>query len=63
MFLPLSDSLSHGVKSKVKDVIKEKKGVALRLPPGKWSAFYEQFKPPQRNMRGLYRNIVLKHGH
>lgn len=61
VFLPLSANVPLGVRRKVKDALEQKNAVALRLPPGRWTAYYEQFKAPQRNMVGLYRNIVLKH--
>jgi hypothetical protein len=61
VFLPLSTDIPRGVQSKVKQVLAENNAVALRLPAGRWTAFYEQFEAPQANMVGLYRNIVLKH--
>jgi hypothetical protein len=61
VFLPLSADMPRGVQSKVKEVLGENNAVALRLPAGRWTAFYEQFEPPQANMVSLYRNVVLKH--
>jgi hypothetical protein len=61
VFLPLSEDIPRGVKSKIKEVLGEKNAVALRLLAGRWTAYYEQFEAPQANMVGLYRNIVLKH--
>ena len=61
VFLPLSADMPHGVQSKVKEVLGENNAVVLPLPAGRWTAFYEQFEPPQANMVGLYRNVVLKH--
>jgi hypothetical protein len=61
MFLPMVSTLLKGVRSKVDEVLRAKNGVVMKLPPGKWIAFYEQFAAPQRNIRGLYRNIVLRH--
>ena len=55
------EGLPGGVQSKVKEVLGDNNGVALRLPAGRWTAFYEQFEPPQANMVALYRNVVLKH--
>jgi hypothetical protein len=49
------------VQSKVEEVLRGKNAVALPLPAGQWTAYYEQFDAPQANMVGLYRNIVLKH--
>jgi hypothetical protein len=61
LFLPVSPDIPRGVRSKVKEVLGENNAVALRLPAGRWTAFYEQFEAPQANMVGLYRNVVLKH--
>jgi hypothetical protein len=61
VFLPLSADVPRGVQSKVKEALGEGGAVALRLPAGHWSAFYEQFEAPQANMVSLYRNVVLKH--
>ncbi len=61
VFLPLSADMPRGVQSKVKEVVGKNNAVALRLPAGRWTAFYEQFDAPQANMVGLYRNVVLKH--
>jgi hypothetical protein len=61
VFLPLSADMPRGVQSKVTEVLRENNAVPLRIPAGRWTAFYEQFEPPQANMVGLYRNIVLKH--
>jgi hypothetical protein len=61
VFLPLSADIPRIVQSKVKEVLGEDNAVALRLPAGRWTAYYEQFDAPQANMVGLYRNIVLKH--
>jgi hypothetical protein len=61
VFLPLPADIPRGVQSKVKEVLGEKNAVALRLPAGRWTAFYEQFEAPDANMVGLYRNIVLRH--
>ena len=61
VFLPLSGDIPPGVQGKVKDVLGTKNAVALRLPPGRWTAYYEQFDAPQANMVGLYRNFVLQH--
>jgi hypothetical protein len=61
VFLPLPADIPRGVQSKVKEVLGENNAVALRLPAGRWTAFYEQFDAREANMVGLYRNIVLKH--
>lgn len=61
VFLPLSGDMPRSVQSKVKEVLGENNAVPLQLPPGRWTAYYEQFDAPQANMVGLYRNIVLKH--
>jgi hypothetical protein len=61
VFLPLSENIPRSVGKIVKAVLKEKNAAALQLPAGRWTAYYEQFDPPQPNMAGLYRNIVLKH--
>jgi hypothetical protein len=61
VFLPLPAGIPRGVQSKVKEVLRARNAVALRLPAGRWTAYYEQFDGPQANMVGLYRNIVLKH--
>ena len=61
VFLPLRASLPTNLASEVKKVLKDKDGVALPLPAGRWTAYYEQYDPPQKNLRGLYRNVVLKH--
>ena len=61
VFLPLAKPIPHVVSSKVKEVLEENNAVALALPAGRWTAYYEQFDAPQPNMAGLYRNIVLKH--
>jgi hypothetical protein len=61
VFLPLSADFPPSVQSKVNEVLGENTAVALRIPAGRWTAFYEQFEAPQANMIGLYRNIVLKH--
>ncbi|HMQ05051.1 MAG TPA: hypothetical protein PKD26_14115 [Pyrinomonadaceae bacterium] len=61
VFLPLSADMPCGVQSQVKEVLGENNAFALGLPPGHWTAFYEQFEAPQANMLGLYRNVVLKH--
>jgi hypothetical protein len=61
VFLPLSGVVPASVRSQVKEALKEENAVALPLPAGRWTAYYEQFEAPQRNMREHYRNIVLKH--
>lgn len=61
VFLPLSTKVPSNVRSKVKEELEQENAVALRLPPGRWTAYYEQFEAPQRNMVALYRNIVLRH--
>ena len=61
VFLPMPKTLPLGVASKAEELIHEGNAVALPLPAGRWTAFYEQFDAPQENMRGLYRNIVLRH--
>jgi len=61
LFLALSARVPDGVLCKVKEVLAERNAVALRLPAGRWDAYYEQFDAPQANMVALYRNIVLKH--
>ena len=61
VFLPLSADIPRVVQSRVKELLGENKAVAIRLPAGRWTAFYEQFEVRQANMAGLYRNIVLKH--
>jgi hypothetical protein len=61
VFLPLSESLPIEFGNKIKQVVDQKNAVVLDLPAGMWSAYYEQFEPPQPNMVGLYRNIVLEH--
>lgn len=61
VFLPLSADVPRGVQSKVKEVLGDNNAVALPLPAGRWTAFYEQFEAPQLNMVGLYRNVVLMH--
>ena len=61
VFLPLSADMPRTVQSKVEEVLGESSGVALRLPAGHWSAFYEQFEAPQASMVSLYRNVVLEH--
>jgi hypothetical protein len=61
VFLPLSSTLPSSVRRKVKEVLDGMHAVSIRLPAGRWMACYEQFEPPQKNMVGLYRNIVLKH--
>jgi len=61
IFLPLSADMPRGVQSKVMEAVGKNNAVALRLPAGRWTAFYEQFEPPQANMVGLCRNVVLKH--
>jgi hypothetical protein len=61
VFLPLSSDIPRSVRSKFNDALGENNAVALRLPAGRWVAFYEQFESPQANMVRLYRNIVLKH--
>jgi hypothetical protein len=61
VFLPLPAELPRKIRAKVRELLDENNAVALRLPAGKWTAYYEQFKAPQKNMMGLYRNIVLKH--
>lgn len=61
VFLPLSATAPSNVRSKVEEALDEAEAVALRLPAGRWTAYYEQFEPPQKNMVAIYRNIVLKH--
>ena len=61
VFLPLAADMPRSVQSKVEEVLGDGSGVALLLPAGRWSAFYEQFEAPQANMASLYRNVVLKH--
>jgi hypothetical protein len=61
VFLPLPPEVPSSLRSKVKEVLGENNAVALRLPAGRWTAYYEQFDAPRANMVGLYRNIVLKH--
>ena len=41
VFLPLSADMPRGVQNKVKEVLEERSAVALRLPAGHWSAYYE----------------------
>jgi hypothetical protein len=61
VFLPLTSDIPRSVQSKIKEVLRDNIAVALRLPAGRWAAFYEQFEAHQANTGGLYRNIVLKH--
>ncbi len=61
VFLPHATTLPSCVRSKVKEVLDQSNAVALPLPAGRWTAYYEQFEAPQENMVGLYRNIVLIH--
>jgi hypothetical protein len=61
LYLPLSEDIPRGVQRKVKEVLGQNNAVALRLPAGRWTAYYEQFDAPQTSMVRLYRNIVLKH--
>lgn len=61
VFLPLSAKLTPSVRSEAKKALRGNGAVGLRLPAGRWTAYYEQFEPPEANMVGLYRNIVLKH--
>src|SRR5262249_52886472 len=61
VLLPLSAQVPFSMRHKVQETLEQGNAVALRLPPGRWTAFYEQFDAPQANMVGLYRNIVLKH--
>ena len=52
VFLPLTTNVPPAVEGKVKEVLGEKNAVALRLPAGRWTAYYEQFDAPQANMVG-----------
>ncbi|HYV39160.1 MAG TPA: hypothetical protein VE988_25965 [Gemmataceae bacterium] len=61
VFLPFSSTVPSSVRNKVEEVLQKANAVSMRLPAGRWTAYYEQFEPPQKNMVGLYRNIVLKH--
>jgi hypothetical protein len=61
VFLSLSAQIPTSARRKVKEALELNNAVALRLPAGRWRAFYEQFEAPQANMVGLYRDIVLRH--
>jgi hypothetical protein len=61
VFLPHAATFPHALRRKVKEALEAHNAVALPLPAGQWTAYYEQFDAPQDNMRGFYRNIVLKH--
>lgn len=61
MFLPLSQDLPFCVEKRVMETLEENNAIALRLPAGHWTAYYEQFEAPHANMVACYRNIVLQH--
>lgn len=61
VFLPLSEDIPPSVQSEVMTLLGKNNAVALQIPAGRWTAYYEQFESPSTNAVGLYRNIVLKH--
>ena len=61
VFLPLPAKIPARVRRKVNEVLRHNNALLLRLPAGRWTAYYAQFDAPRANMVGLYRNIVLKH--
>ena len=60
VFLPSTETMPTELGSTLTKLIGERNAVLMPAPKGIWSLFYEQFDPPQDNMTGLYRNIVLK---
>jgi hypothetical protein len=48
------------LRKKIDEVLEQQNGVALSLPAGKWTLFYEQFDAPEGKPVAWYRNIVLK---
>ncbi len=60
VFLPPTETMPTELGSILTKLIGERNAVLMPAPKGIWSLFYEQYDPPQDNMAGLYRNIVLK---
>ena len=60
VYLPLTESLPPELSAMLPDLIESGEVARLPVPAGHWQLLYEQFEPPQDNMAGLYRNIVLK---
>ena len=61
VFLPMCLNIPRGVRRNLQELLEKNNAVSLRLPAGRWTAYYEQFDAPKLNLVGLYRNIVLKH--
>jgi len=61
VFLPLARNLPGALRKSIKKLLVEQNAVELKLPAGKWTAYYEQFEARAKNMQPFYRNIVLSH--
>jgi hypothetical protein len=61
IFLPSTQSLSSELKSILDKLVEERNSFLMAATNGIWTLFYEQYDPPQENLVGLYRNIVLKY--
>jgi len=60
VLLPVTRATPDSIRAKIEKRVKRGNAVLLNLPSGRWELLFEQFDPPQPNMRGLRRNIVLK---
>jgi len=61
VFLPSIDAIPQELESILDKLIGERNAVLMPALKGIWTFFYEQYDPPQENMTGLYRNIVMKY--